>query len=844
MISDYKFQDLAKFIEDVKFLIGRDGGAGIAGIATGGTTIEIIFRIIKLFLLWVFLIIIIYVIYKIIFYGYPRFPIDLMKFKLNNKVNVKSVVGDVNGPLYRHVMLLKEPRMEDTLRYFNKQGFPLLNEECENENCISIFHDLDRIITEEYESEFNASSVEEALNNYYKYYESITSKIGLKGLPSQDRVIKLKNIYDNVFTDYLTYYRNEILLRENSIQCMKNNGKDDKKRAELNEVKKALIKELETIMKTTNCKKVDTECEFARLFVDPNNTLACNDDMKKLVEAQLQRMGYKQKADRYKHLQRAISGKKRKLAFSGFLKKKDKRKTKETLENWRQEQNNLKIEIIDMKREATEIVKQSLKNNPPSLPIAKPTYKDIIVYQGDDRVYPNTDKSVARAKNIQYTVYIPFYDLYKHYYVVNRETMFANFSGPSDNGMTDDEIIAYIFLSDIEKLMYNNSIKQNNGIVKADEADSVLPERKPTLIERMINTYVGIENMTGKVTQVLSSPNSPIQNAKYLIFLDEKTVASSIAELDKYKKSIKDFYQDFDIELNNDFFMKYNNRAKTIPITNDYTYYLMEIFAYMIELQGRTPGNEMDYVYNRYLRHFSLFQYNKSALIAYLNLPVSLQNNEEVRRKFGVSRQLAYFIRSHPLFSLLYLQNSTVSPLQTYHNVMTLFIDLISGTNKRLTNIVYNAENAKLEEFVEVLGVVQDKVFKIKEVIVSLHMINIYFTHYRDSVVERDPVSKVKISRDGFVEIYDQQNINPAFSAFFGRLFEPFKREFLDGKIKAAWKKVFIAKRFNPNLKDDKYNLSYWRDFNSFWVDFMGKKMDGMMKQWWKNFKNYTKPRF
>ena len=122
-------------------------------------------------------------------------------------------------------------------------------------------------------------------------------------------------------------------------------------------------------------------------------------------------------------------------------------------------------------------------------------------------------------------------------------------------------------------------------------------------------------------------------------------------------------------------------------------------------------------------------------------------------------------------------------------------------------------------------------------------MLNIYFTHYRDSVVERDPVSKVKLSRDGFIEIYDQQNISPEFASFFGRLFEPFKRDFLDGKIKAAWKKAFIGKRFDPNLKNDKYNLSYWRDFNSFWVDFMGKKMDGMMKSWWKNFKDYTKAR-
>lgn len=829
MISDYKFQDLAKFIEDVKFLIAKDGGASIAQAATGGTTIELIFRVIKLFLLWVFLVIMIYVIYKIIFYGYPRFPIDLMKFKLNNKVDVKKVVGDVNGPLYKHVMLLKEPRMEDALEYFKKQGFSLLNEECTNDNCTSIFHDLDRIITEEYEAEFNASAVEEAMNNYYKYYEAITSKLGLKGLSSQNRVIKLKGVYDTVFTDYLTFYGNEILLRENSIQCMKNNGKDDKKRGELNEVKKALIRELETIMKNTNCKRINTECEFARLFVDPNFRLTCNDDMKKLVQQQLNRMGYKQKADRFKKLEREIRDKERKLQFSGFLKKKDKRETKKKLAERKNERNLVKIEIIDMKREATEIVKSNMKNKPPELSVANPTYKDIITYQGDDRVYPNTDRNIARNKNMQYTVYVPCYDMYKQYYVVNRETMFANFSGPTDNGMTEDEIIAYIFLTDIEKLMYNAEVKKMNQNNDLEEDPSKVLEVKPTLINRFINTYNAIESMTGRVSELLSSPNSPIEIAKYLIIADDNTLDSSIAEFDKYKKEIKAYYAD------------YEQKVRTVSISNDYTYYLMELFAYMLELEGKTPGTKMDYIYDRYVRQFNTFEYNTSALIAFLNLPVVQQRNNEIRKKFGITKQLMLFIKSHPLFSLLHLNNkSTFNPKDLYHKIMSMFLDLCSS-NSRIKSIVYEVDKASITDIGEVIRHVQRRVFEIKEVIVSLHMLNLYFTRYRDSVVERDPETKVKISRDGFVEIYDQQNISPAFASFFGRLFEPFKREFLDGKIKASWKKAFISQRFNPDLKKDKYNLSYWRDFNSFWVDFMGKKMDGMMKAWWKNFKTYTK---
>jgi hypothetical protein len=828
MISDYKFQDLAKFIEDVKFLIAKDGGASLAQAAGGGTTIELIFRIIKLFLLWVFLIILIYMIYKIIFYGYPRFPIDLMKFKLNNKVDVKKVVGDVNGPLYKQVTLFKEPRMEAVLEYFNKKGFLLLNEECDKDNCKSIFHDLDRIIDEEY----GESKEEEALNNYYKYYQVITSRLGLNGLTSYERITKVREVLDNVFTNYFDFYRNEILIRENSIQCMRNDGKDDAKREKIKQSKTRLIKELETIMKNANCVRVNTECEFARLFVDPNFSLECTEDKKKLVEAQLNRMNtYKEKKNRYKKLEREIKDKERKLQFSGFLSAKDKRKTKQQLAERKNEKNQVKIEIIDITREATRIVEDNMKNSPPGLSIKNPTYKDIIKYDGDERILPDTNRDIARNKSMQYTVYVPFYDMYKKHYEINKKNMYDNLGGSSVYGMTHDEIIAYIFLTDLEKFMYNVELKK----IKKENI-----ELKPVLIQQINNTYIAIENITGRVSGILTNQKSPIETAKYLIFPDDNTLVSSIAEFDKYKKEVKDYYDE------------YEQKVQSISISNEYTYYLMEIFAYILELKGKNPGRDVDYIYDRYVNQFSKFQYNKSALISYLNLPVALQNNDEIRKKFGITKRLIMFIKSHPLFALLHLNSkSTSNPKDKYHDVMSMFIDLLSD-NPKLQGMVYKVDKANMTEVEEVLGYVQKRVFEIKEFIVSLHLLNIYFTHYRDSVVEKDPISKVKISRDGFVEIYDQQNISHEFSSFFGRLFEPFKRDFLDGKIKAAWIKAFVGKgakankkfnRLNPNLKEDKYNLSYWREFNSFWVDFMGKKMDGMMKLWWKNFKNYTKER-
>jgi hypothetical protein len=129
----------------------------------------------------------------------------------------------------------------------------------------------------------------------------------------------------------------------------------------------------------------------------------------------------------------------------------------------------------------------------------------------------------------------------------------------------------------------------------------------------------------------------------------------------------------------------------------------------------------------------------------------------------------------------------------------------------------------------------EDKVFAVKKCMISLHIVNLYLNGYRDSVEERDPMTKIKLTKDGFVDIIQQQNISYNVPDFFGRLFRPFKLEFIDGRIKASWRRTFYGPRFNPSSA-----VSYWREFRAFWIDYMGTKMDGMMKGWWKSFKNVS----
>jgi hypothetical protein len=846
MIQDYKFQDLAKFIDDVKFLIARGGSqlGGIKGVGGPVTIIELIFRVIWLFILWVVLMVIVYTIYKIIFYGYPRFPLDLLKLKFSNKVSVKSVVGDVNGQLYKYVMELTNGRLNGALEYFNKQGFMLLNDDCTRKDCISVFHDLDRVITEEYDSEYNSEKVEAALDDYYKYYDSIISNLNIRGQEADMKINKLKDMYENVFKNYINYYQSEILTRENAINCKVIDGKTDEKRGQAREAKKSLENELKGIFKTMNIKKIDTTCLFARLFPDPSQNLECSVDINVLVNQKLVSLGYDGPKNRYRQLEREI---RKDSQFIGLKLPKDKKRAKERIRKKKEEQRELKIQMIDMKNQALVLVKSEMKDTLPMLPIANPTSKDIILYTDNERIYPNTtrledlfednadtgnnkNKKKKNKKDIgQHTVYVPCYELYKHYYTLNFEKMFKGYS----KTLSPDEIVAFIFLTDVEKLMGNKERKANN-------------EAQPTIISKYINVFNAIENMSTKVKETLNSSKSPIEIAQYLIFPEDTILQSTITDVVKYQKNVSPLYSRFGLSIPQDkgsipeFNSIYDKKSSEIKVSNDYTYYLMEMFAYMKELEGKTPGNDMNYIYQRYVSHIKLYEYNKSALIAFLNLPIEKQNNTEIRRKFGITERLFSFVKRHPIFSMVYLNNGENGDL--YHRIMGMFVDLLQD-NKQLLSKVYQINTLTREEVVGIIGVIEKKVFGIKEVIVCLHMINLYFSYYRDTVSERDPISRIKISRDGLVDIYNQQNISPEFGSFFARLFEPFKKDFVDGRIKASWRKAFYGPRFNPDLKKDKRNISYWRDFNVFWVDYMGKKMNGMMKSWWNNFKNFTKPR-
>lgn len=829
MSLNYKFQDLAKFMEDVRFLLASGGGLFPGGL-TNKSLPEIILRIVWIILLWVFIFVIVYIVYKIIFKGYPRFPLDLLRLNFYKKVDVKSSVGDPDGLLYDSINDLSSEEMKDALLYLSKNGHNFM---VGGDNNTTVFQQVKDAIIKEYSPEYNTDATKEALSDYYKYFQQISDNLGLKGQSSATKSGKLKGIYDEVFMNYIRWYTDEIIAKERMIQCVLNNGKTDGKRNEISQRKRQQQSEYKALLARTDCKKIDTTCEFAKLFVDPAFVLQCQGDNKKLIDKWLKALGHEKPRLRYRQLEREIKRDKR---FMGVKLPKQKRRAKERIKWKTEEQKKLKIQMIDIQREA--IAKAEAEARTMDVPkVNTATYKDIIVYDTPARISPNTSRTQANTMNTQYTVFVPCYSLYKHYYDIHRDTMFKSL----DKSMSVDEIVAYIFLTDIEKIMENVEVEKQIQRAKeqGNENDDRLPYVKPTLIGKFLQIHTTIESMAGIIEGVLLDTRTPMAHLEYITFPDQDTLMGSIAELVKFNKEFVALYSDGSVTgmTLRDYV---RNASKLSSCKFDYTFYLMEVFSYFANID-----NGAHTLYDLYMFILSSTEFNRSSLITFLNLPQEQQRDVKNMEKFKVSRELLLFIRHHPIFALVYLSDSKggQGSRDKYIKVMQLIASMMEDNPSMLLK-ARDVEKLSIEETTKIIQHIEKKVLSLKKVNVCLHMIHLYFSRYRDSLHERDSITKNKISRDGFVDIYNEHNISYEFGSFFLRLFQPFKYEFIDGRIVASWKKAFYGPRFNPNLSQDKRNISYWRDFNAFWIDYMGKKMDGMMKGWWKNFKNFTKPKF
>lgn len=850
MISDYKFQDLAKFIEDVQFLMSRGGGMQnfVANNFAGKSVPEIILRVVWLFLLWVFIIIVVYMVYQIIFKGYPRFPIDLLKLKFYNKVDVKGTIGGVNGMLFQNIFNLTDPSMKEAIAYFTSIGIPLTDDQCIDTPCKDVFSNMVEMIDKYYEPVYSTSKVDMALSDYFTYYSTLSNKLGARGLKLEDKIKKMEEINEKV-SSYMTFYQDVILDQEREIDCLVNDGKDDGTRKVIADTKKDLERELKDLFKKFNIVKVTTTKSFAKAFLDPSIGGQCGPGVKEVIQKILNGNGYNAKKSALMKAEKHVKKTKTATRFAiGNKKKKQKQKLHDA--------NNavvaLRNEMAVIRVEAEQQAKKLLKDMKFPSSTDGITSKTVLMYEDQDRVYPNltVDKMVEKSGH-QYVVYVPCYDVYKEYLTLNKDTMFVKFT----KEMNEGEIIAFIFLTDLESMMENKESRQKNSIYEDDDSQDV----KPVLIQRLLNMYLAIEKMGSTVKLALESSKSPANTCQYLVFPDESFQSTAVSELIVNRNLLIKAYS--------------GNKFASMKVINDYTYYLMEVFFFLTASKNEIPASSLYELYagqfvsliNRGLVKDDIVSFNKKIsatlnaggvsaiqnmipevqwnnIITVLNLSQEMQNNPAILTKYNVSQDIVLFARRHPIFSMMFFNTPPITS-KTYQDVMDTIKSLLGNQPDELAKL-QDIQTITATDVTSNWNYLQDKVFNIKKILTGMHVVNLYLSHYRDSVQQRDPITKVKISKDGLIDISSQQNISYEFDSFFKRLFQPFKMEFIDGRIVAAWRSAFYGPKFNPNLKKDKMNISYWREFNSFWIDYMGRKMDGMMKSWWQQFKNFTKPRW
>lgn len=787
MAFNYKFHDLATFVEDIKFLLTHGGGLGSQ---EGHKSItEIVVLWIWTAMVWLAIALVVYIIYKLIYTGYSRFLVDVTKLKFFHKVDVKKEVGGTQGFLFKNFYSLQND--SDIKQAMSIMKMP------------NVGRKALETIAEYYSHQNDGDQFENALSDYFSYYNAVTDGLNMRHMLPKDKSTKVRALFKTVFQEYGMFY-SKLVAMIKSWSCMFNEGKDDSSRKRLNMEKEKLAQQIRDLYEKWNIRPVETNKMFAASFPEPSFVGKCGTSSETIVAHELKSSGFEDN-------QRTISNKEHEL--SKLLKRPSKNKDAiQALEN---EINTLKVEMAKTRAEAENRAYQSLaqgvnaeeiKLSPTSSkgPNSKEA-KPIVTFSDNSNVHPNFKKA---QNNKLFTVFVPCYDLYKQYFLYNKEARFAKYlSQPYD--MTEDEVVAYIFLVDL-----NEFLQEQN-------------QRRNVISLRIIETYFAIDALSHTAKTTVTKEDTPVAYSQYVIVPDDNSVETATRVLVANKSKVADL---------NDFVNHIRKASLVNSQTEHYIFYLAEIFAYMIK-QGNIE------------KSMSLFgDQNKNKLIAYLNLPYSIQRENEVLQKFDINAELATFLHSRPILVMIMLNRSSSSNVNESYDEVMKFILKTMGNPQDVKDV-----SQLNESFVgKCIRNMKQRAYGLKKLVLTMHIINLYLNDYRDSVVTKDKKNKIQVTKEGLIDIIADHYIPYGIPDFFNRLFRPFKVEFIDGRLKSSWTQTFYRPRFKfikPGKKDKEAvmgtsgtnSISYWREFNAFWIDYVGKMMKKMMKDWKKSFENIGK---
>ena len=832
LISKYNFKDLSKFIEDLRFLFARGGAELLDGSAKSSTVMSKIWSWLFFFLQIIILIILVRFVYKILTGGYVRFFTDMLTFKFSNKLNMTKEFGGTNGILFKQVYEMTEPPFADGVDRVEATGIELRDIEFYERN---IFQAVKDNIEKTYEPLAKYQKCEMSMEEYYLYYDVIFNSLGFDKMVKDNqpdipaRTSKVRDAIDNVIGNYLEFYGNTAKLH-NDVACSFIDGKNDGVIQGQKELKTQRIIAWKQYKDLYNIEVVNTSKRFAERFPNVSDTPNCTSSLSLIYNKIL--------TDNYKHTNLVQAAKQLQI----YIRDNKNRKVSTRQERKQKSYDLLtadktlkttKMDIAGIRRGAMndamkkqEEEQQRLNTDVKNGEFTKGYFKEftgkikgLVNYTERDFTIPN----IELQKDKNYTVYVPFYPVYHLYYNANKKRIEALYKD-----MKKEEIIAFLFLKDVEDIIETESNKTSSATSngKTDrQKDNVT-----SVGERLMNNFWTYEKLGYTVGNVLNNPTVKdlLTSCQHINFDNESRMDAVFLEI---------------VANKDNFIPAYASYGSNITVTDNYTYYWLEV------LNGvyRSQTNQAIYEHFRNefqnLMTFGNAASRKNSLLAFLNLPLTIQERGDVRAKFDISSELYKYIMTHPLFITVYL--SSDNPM-VYNKIIGLFTNIVndySGVKKFLLNPTgYTIDNLKIA-----FGVLESEITGLKKCLLSIQICNMYMSQYKNELSikprgndknNKNPSYSQFVSKVGYKTLTNDQIILD-YDTFFKQLFKPFYVDFVEGRVLASWRRAFNGKKFDP-----KNNTGYWREFRALYVDYVGAKVNRMKDDMWRELSKFAKPRW
>jgi hypothetical protein len=221
---------------------------------------------------------------------------------------------------------------------------------------------------------------------------------------------------------------------------------------------------------------------------------------------------------------------------------------------------------------------------------------------------------------------------------------------------------------------------------------------------------------------------------------------------------------------------------------------------------------------------------------------INANNSKKAIDGLKINKEIQNFVSYYPIFSTIYF--SCIAQLDKKHIEQKTYDDKITYARRiyNLTCLIMSEVSNDIKfnfstDFDVSYNNLMHRVHSIKQFFFNAHILHLHFTQYRHIIIERDSMSKTSYEREGFVELYNEQYMDS--KEFFNRLITPFKRDFLENRVFNEWKRLFYGPRFSKTSK-----ISYWIEFDAFWIGMLRPKADKMIKNVWNDIAKSAKLRW